>query len=150
MLTLGGDVAAYGGDVRAGLYVLIHHVAKIDARSKRTTHERDVVLLDVLDIAADVLKRVDYALVLAGAGERRQELESAALAGHIPLLAGADVVEQGGVVALHYDADVAHARVLQVGKRKVDEAVAPGEGQRGAGTHHYELAQIAARTVGHD
>ena len=126
---LGGARGADGGDVRAGLDVLVHHVAEVYARGEVAAHDGDVVLLDVLDIAAHVLQRVYDALVLAGAGEGGQQLEAAALAGHVPLLAGAHVVEQGGVVALHDDAHVAHARVLKVAEGEVDEPVAPAKGR---------------------
>ena len=148
MLALGSVCAADGGDLRAGLDVLVHDVAEVYARGEAAAHEGDVVLLDVLNVPADVLEGVDYALILAGAGEGRQELEAAALAGHIPLLAGAHVVEQGGVVALHDDADVAHARVLQVAQRKVNEPVPAREGQGRARADHDQLAQVAAGAVG--
>ena len=76
------------------LDVAVHHVGEVYARGQVPAHDGDVVLLDVLDVAADVLKRVDDALILAGAGEGGQQLQAAALAGHVPLLAGAEVVEQ--------------------------------------------------------
>ena len=106
--------------------------------------QRHVVLLDVLDVAAHVFKRVYDALVLAGAGEGGQQLEAAALAGHVPLLAGAYVVKQGGVVALHHYAHVAHTCVLQVGESKVNKAVAPRKRQGRGSTYHDQLAQITA------
>ena len=148
VLALGGVIRADGGDVRAGLHVLIHDVGEVHARGEAAAHEGDVVLLDVLDVAAHVLERVDYALVLAGAGEGGQELEAAALAGHIPLLAGADMVEEGGIVALHDDAHVAHAGVLKVAQGEVYEPVAAREGQRRARADHDQLAEITAGAVG--
>ena len=128
--------------------MLVHNRGEVYAGGEMAAHERHVVLLDVLDVAAHVFKRVYDALVLAGAGEGGQQLEAAALAGHVPLLAGAYVVEQGGVVALHDDAHVAHAGVLEVGEGEVNEPVAPCKRQGGRGAHHDQLAQVAARAVG--
>ena len=77
--------------------MVAHDGGEVDVGGQAAAAEADIVLLDVADIALHGDERVDDAGILPAAvvkAEGGQQAQAAALAGHVPLLAGADVVEQ--------------------------------------------------------
>ena len=133
-LTGGAD----GRDLRAGLRMLVHGGGEVDVCAYAAEQERDMLLRNVTHIGGDGVERLDGAGVVAAVifrqAERRQHTQPAVAAAHVPVLAAADMVEQGLVVALHDDADVAYTGVHHGGEGKVDKTVASAErkGRRGA------------------
>ena len=80
--------------------------------------------------------------------EGGQEPQAAVDAAQIPVLAGAQVVQQALVVAVENDAHVEHAGVDQVAEHEVDDPVAPAEGHRGRGAVLRQLPQSGVFVIG--
>ena len=121
------------GDVRVGLLMLTDHGLKVHVEDHVAVGEQGKALLGAAQIIEVGAQRVQNAEVFA-AGLLRDEggqEEQAVVAGvQIPLLAGAEVVHQGAIVALHDDAHVAHAGIDHAGKDEVHHAIAARERQR--------------------
>ena len=136
---------ADAGDVRAGLEVRGEHVREVDVDDQVAVRHDDVVLTDLLQVGAHAGERLHLALkllaaaVLAVVRERGQQAQPAVLAGHVPRLAVAQMVQQALIVAVQHDAHVGHAGVLHVGEHKVNDAIASAKGDRGG---HAVLDQL--------
>ena len=76
----------------------------------------------------DVAQQEAQPVLCGTVGVALQQEQAALLAVELPLAAGAEVVDEGAVVARKHDADGADARVHHVGEREVDQAVAAHEG----------------------
>ena len=128
---------ADGGDVRAGGEVSLDHGAHIHVGAEVAAGQENVFLADLVQMGADGVQRLHAAAVdaLSGIPEtvRRQKMQPAVRAGHVPRPPAAEM--------LHDDAHVENAGVHQPGHRKVDEPVAAAEGQRRAGALASELAE---------
>ena len=136
---------ADGGDVRAGGEMGLDHGAHIHVGAEVAAGQEDVFLPDLMQMGADRVQRLHAAAVdaLSGVPEtvRRQKVQPAVRARHVPWPPAAEVLHQREIAALHDDAHVENAGVHQPGHRKVDEPVAAAEGQRRAGALASELAE---------
>jgi len=79
----------------------------------------DVFVRDAPYIVGDIYKRLDLASVFAPAprtrvAERGEKPQPAALAGEVPVLARAEMVEQGLVMLAHDDADISNTGIDHV------------------------------------
>ena len=138
----------------AAAHMLFHQRDEIDVGAQIAEHQHDVLLGNVADVLAHGVESFHragvVALVVLGQTERRQDAQAAGLAVEIPGLAAADVVEQGLIIALHDDADVADAGIDHGGEGQVDQAVAAAEGQRSRRAVGDEITQSGVGAIGED
>ena len=131
----GGVLLLFGADhgqVRARLDVAVDDVVERDVGDDVAVRDDNVFRLVLLQEVDRARERVDLAAVLArdergsllGVGIRRQQGHARVLAGQIPVLCVADVVDEGLVLVLHQHAHAVDAAVYHVGEHKVDDAVA--------------------------
>ena len=88
--------------------------------------------------------------MVLGQAERGQDAQTAGFAVEIPGLAAADMVEQGLVIALHDNADVADAGIDHGGEGQVDQAVPAAEGQGSRGAMGNQITQGGVGAIGED
>ena len=115
-----------------------HQVGKVNVHYDITIGQNDIFFVRFIQICLAGEQRIDLRPVAgglgAGVGEGGEDFQAAVLAVEIPVLAGADVVDQRTVVLFGEDADVVDPRLNQRGEDKVNEAVTAGErdGRQGA------------------
>ena len=136
-LHIGGErgilllLGAYHGQVCAGLDVAVDHVIERYIGNNVAVRYDYIVCTVLLQEVNRTGQCVNLAAVLAGyqrrcllgVGVRRQQGYAAVLAGKIPVLGIADVVDQGLVLVLHQYAHAVNAAVYHIGKHKVDNAI---------------------------
>ena len=147
---------AHGGDVRAGGQVGLVHVLQGQVDDQVAVRQHHVALPDVLQVGAHPRQGLHPAPVLPGAvhqvviGEGGQQAQAPVLPAQVPVLAGAQVVQQALVVALDGDAHVGDAGVDHAAEDEVDEAVAPREGDGGGHAGLRQLPQAGPLLIGED
>ena len=113
-------------------------------------------LADLLQVGAHAGQGVHLAGKLPHAsgallmGEGGQQAQAAVHAAQVPVLAGAQVVQQALVVALDGHAHVGHAGVDHAAEDKVDDAVAPRKGDGGGDPVQGQLPQVVVLLIGKD
>ena len=113
-------------------------------------------LADLLQVGAHAGQGVHLAGKLPHAsgallmGEGGQQAQAAVHAAQVPVLAGAQVVQQALVVALDGHAHVGHAGVDHAAEDEVDETVASREGDGGGHAGLRQLPQATALFIGKD
>ena len=128
-------VGADGGDVRPAPDMLLQDLLEGEVRHEVAFRQNHVVLPNFLEIGPNTRESLHLAPeghLAPGPliGEGGQDLETAPLAGEVPALAAAQVVEEALVPAVEHHAHVLDPGVHQVGEDEVHAAVAPAEGQR--------------------
>ena len=146
-------IAAHHGDVRAGGDVFFIDLLQGEVGHQVAVHQGHIVLADGIQIGADALQ--GFHLTAEGQGspillivEGRQDLEAAMLTGKIPILTGAQVVQQGLVLAVKDHTHVSGAGVHQVGQGKVHSAVTAAYGDGCAGADLPQFLQVVASLIG--
>ena len=101
-----------------------HQVGKVNVHNDITIGQNDIFFVRFFQICLAGEQRVDLGAVAgglgAGVGEGGEDFQAAVLAVEVPVLAGADVVDQRPVVLFGEDADVVDPRFDQRGEDKVD------------------------------
>ena len=139
------------GDVGPGVQVLLEHVGHGQVQGQIAPAHDDIVLADVVQVVRHPGQGVHGAAVVpapAGIAEGGQDAQAAVLAAQVPVLAGAQVVQEGLIVLVDDDAHVGDAGIDIVGEHKVDEAVAPAEGERTGVAGTGELTQVGISAIG--
>ena len=144
LLLLGAD----HGEVGARLLVTLDNLVERNVRNDVAVRDDNVIRLVLLEEVNRTGQRIDLAAVLAGherrsllrVGIRRQDGDARVLAGQVPVLRVADMVDEGLVLVLHQDTDAVDAGVYHVGQHEVHDAVASAPLNR---SHRAVLGQLA-------
>ena len=130
--------------------MLLEHLGHRQVDRHITPGQDHIVLADILQIVGHTGQGVHVAPVLASPlriAEGGQDPQAAVLAGQIPVLAGAHMVQQGLIALVDDHAHVGDAGVDIVGQHKVDQAVTAAERQRAGVAGAGQLTQIGVRAA---
>ena len=146
LLLLGAD----HGQIRTRFLVALDNLVERNVGDDVAVRDDNVVRLVLLEEVDRAGQRVDLAAVLAGherrrllgIGIRRKDGDARVLAGQVPVLRVADMVDEGLILVLHQDADAVDAGVHHVGQHEVYDAVASAPLDCGDRAVLGQLAQI--------
>ena len=138
-------------DIRSGIDMLPEHLGHRQIQGDIAPGEDHIVLTNVLQVIADTAQCVHIPLVLPpgllGISEGGQDPQAAMLAAEIPVLAGPQMIQQRLIALVNDNAYVRDPGVDIIGQHKVDQAVAPAEGERAGIARAGQLPQVGVGPV---
>ena len=139
------NLAIHQRHVRAGANVLLNHRLKRRVHDVIAAGQNHVFLLRTAQIVEIAAQRLDHAGVFAAviAGQKwRKDKQTVVARVQIPFLAGAEMIHQRMIVPLRDHANIAHAGINQIRKRKIDNAITTGDGKGGDRAICSQLAEL--------